>query len=170
MRFNFSKQNKSIVDVIFLLALFAAFLICALFIVLFGAKIYKKTVFKNQQFFNARTSLSYITEKIRQNDNSNAVNILNNNGASILELKMNENNTSYSTYIFCNDGMLMEYTANSDVPFSDTMGRKIMNASSFDIEKISDKLYKFIIKDDTGYSTEFYTSVYSDFEEDENEK
>lgn len=170
MRFNFSKQNKSIVDVIFLLALFAAFLICALFIVLFGAKIYKKTVFKNQQFFNARTSLSYITEKIRQNDNSNSINVLNNNGSSVLELKMNENNTCYSTYIFCKEGMLMEYTANSNAPFSDTMGRKIMNASSFDIEKLSNKLYKFKIKDDTGYTTEFYTSVYSDIEEDKYEK
>lgn len=170
MRFNFSKNNKSIVDVIFLLALFAAFLICALFIVLFGAKIYKKTVFKNQQFFNARTSLAYITEKIRQNDSSNAVNTLDNNGSSVLELKMFENETSYSTYIFCKDGMLMEYTSNSDVPFSDTLGRKIMNANDFEIEKISDKLYKFKIKDDTDYTTEFYTSVYSNTKEDAHEK
>lgn len=170
MKFNFSKRDKSIVDVIFLLALFAAFLICALFIVLFGAKIYKKTVFKNQQFFNARTSLSYVTEKIRQNDNENGINVFDTNDSSVLELKMVENDTQYSTYIFCKDGMLMEYTSNSDVPFSDKMGRKIMNATSFNAEKISDKLYRFRILDDTDYKTEFCVSINSSIKEvDDNE-
>ncbi len=165
MSFKFSKRDKSIVDVLFLLALFATFLICALFIVLFGARIYKKTVFKNKQFFNARTSVSYITEKIRQNDNSNGIQLIDDSNSSVLVLTTNANNIDYSTYIFCKDGMLMEYTANSDVPYSNTMGRKIMNAKSFDIMKISDKLYGFTVCDDTDYKCRFFVSVNSDNKE-----
>ena len=170
MSFKFSKRDKSIVDVLFLLALFAAFLICALFIVLFGARIYKKTVFKNNQFYNARTSLSYITEKIRQNDSSNGVQIINDNGSSVLVLTMNVGDVDYSTYIFCKDGILMEYTANSDVPYSGEMGRKIMNVKSFNVSKISERLYSFSICDDTDYETNFFVSVNSDYKEASNEK
>ena len=41
---NFAKRNKSVVDFLFILALFGAFAITALFVVLFGARIYKTTV------------------------------------------------------------------------------------------------------------------------------
>ena len=60
-----TRRDKSIVDMLFLLALFGVFLISALFIVLFGANIYKKTVNDMDANFSARTSVSYITEKIR---------------------------------------------------------------------------------------------------------
>ena len=60
---------------LFILALFAVFMISALFIVLFGARIYKKVVADADTNYNARTSIAYISEKIRQHDSEDGVSV-----------------------------------------------------------------------------------------------
>ena len=76
---NFAKRNKSIVDFLFILALFGAFAITALFVVLFGAQIYKNTVSNMNTNFEKRTAMSYLTEKIRSHDYTG--------GADVADLK-----------------------------------------------------------------------------------
>ena len=56
----FGKRDKSIIDALFILALFAVFLICALFIVLFGAKIYKSTVKSSEVSFENKIGRAHV--------------------------------------------------------------------------------------------------------------
>ena len=72
---NFAKRNKSIVDFLFILALFGAFAITALFVVLFGARVYKTTVSNMNTNFEKRTAMSYVTEKIRSHDYTGGVEV-----------------------------------------------------------------------------------------------
>lgn len=158
----FGKRDKSIVDSLFLLVLLGVFLICALFIVLFGAKIYKNTVKSSEDSFFERTCCTYITEKIRQNDNSNGVSLLEEKGNDVLKLTKDINSNSFSTYLYCDDGYIKEYTRASDLPFDPSYGTNVIGASSFVVTKHSEHLLEFIVSNEEGVSTDFFVSIKSD--------
>ena len=63
-----NQEKRHIVDILFVLALFAVFAFSALVLVILGANIYKSTVSSMSRNFESRTAGSYITEKIRQSD------------------------------------------------------------------------------------------------------
>ena len=91
-----SKPSRhAAIHILFLIALFGAFLISTLFIVLFGARIYNKIVNDTDQSFFSRTTLSYFTEKIRQHDEHGSVSIFRQDNPElsglVLTQKINEN-------------------------------------------------------------------------------
>jgi len=157
----FGKRDKSIVDALFLLALFGVFLICALFIVLFGAKIYKNTVKNSDESFIERTCFTYITEKIRQNDNSKGVLIEADGDNSLVKLTKDVNGKEYVTYLYCYDGKLMEYTTTSGNSLNKAAGIDIIELDSMKAEKCTDDLYHFALSGQ-GVDTDFYVSISSD--------
>lgn len=73
---NIGLRKKPVIDILFLLALFSVFLMSALFVVLFGANIYKSTVANMDSSFKNRTAVSYVTEKVRQHDESGSVDVM----------------------------------------------------------------------------------------------
>jgi len=158
----FGKRDKSIVDALFLLALFGVFLVCALFIVLFGAKIYKNTVKSSEDSFFERTCCTYITEKIRQNDNTNGVNIISDNGDCRIMLTKSIDEADYTTYLYCDNGHLKEYTASANNDFNPSLGTEILEISSLSAQKCNDNLYRFCLESTEGNKVSFYVSVTSD--------
>lgn len=157
----FGKRDKSIVDALFLLALFGVFLICALFVVLFGAKIYKNTVQGSESSFKERTCYTYITEKIRQNDNTNGIIIGTEDGKTVVTLTKTANDNDYVTYLYCDEGQLKEYTTSAGNAFNKSAGTRILDLDSLSAEKCNDNLYRFTLAGDD-ISTSFYVSVTSD--------
>lgn len=157
----FGKRDKSIVDALFLLVLFGVFLICALFIVLFGAKIYKNTVKAGNDSFIERTCYTYITEKIRQNDNSQGVSIDSSEGSTVIKLTKSANDNVYATYLYCDDGYLKEFTTIGSNELVRDAGTKIIELDSLLAEKLSDNLYHFTMSGGS-IETSFYVSVSSD--------
>lgn len=158
----FGKRDKSIIDALFLLALFGVFLICALFIVLFGAKIYKNTVNNSDISFNSRTALSYVTEKVRQNDNYHGIAVINSGDDPVVMLSQTVNDRVFCTYLYKYEGSLMEYTTNEGNILKKDFGSKIMDITDFSVKEINKGLYNFIISDVNGHVTDFYVSIYSD--------
>jgi len=132
---NAIKRNKSNIDFIFLLTLFAAFLICALFIVLFGAKIYQKTVSDMDQNFTRRTVSAYISEKIKQNDTANCVYEDTADGVSLLRLDQVTEYGTYSTYLYYADGYLREITQNADAEFHKEDGTQVIALADFTVHQ-----------------------------------
>ncbi|HOO28468.1 MAG TPA: DUF4860 domain-containing protein [Lachnospiraceae bacterium] len=164
---NFSKREKSIVDILFLLALFCVFLVSALFIVLFGAKIYRSTVADMNTNFTSRTALSYITEKMRQHDSAGGAQVTFIDGQPVLCLNQENDGVKYCTYLFSNDGYLKEVTAKENYDFDLSSGQNIIELSEFTAEEIQDSLYKFHITDIDGNQIDFYVSLYSHTNEGE---
>ncbi|HAG70260.1 MAG TPA: hypothetical protein DCL38_09865 [Lachnospiraceae bacterium] len=146
---------------LFILALFAVFMISALFIVLFGARIYKKIVADSDTNYNARTSIAYISEKIRQHDSDNGVDVLEDGAEPILRLRDTYGGMDYYTYLYELDGNLMEITTPADYDPVYTAGQAILKVSSFNVEKQSDALYRFDITDEYGNEVDFYITAYS---------
>ncbi len=158
---NSVKKEKSIIDTIFVFMIFGILMLCALFVVLFGAKIYKKTAHDMDVNFNSRTALAYVTEKVHQHDKKNCVEVMINNGQPVLKLKQYVNGDEYCTYLYDYEGYLKELTAKGDIGLIKGAGINIIKLNEFRAEKISDSLYRFYILDEYNNNTEFYVSIYS---------
>ncbi len=164
---NFAKRNKSIVDFLFILALFGAFAITALFVVLFGARVYRTTVANMNTNFEKRTAMSYVTEKIRSHDYTGGVEVTDVEGAasadehSALKLYQRMGDKNYITYLFVSDGYLKEFTAEESYDFDYKTGTQILAVRDFYVSKISDSMYHFRITDTNDETTEFYVTLYS---------
>jgi len=156
---NFKKREKSVVDILFLLALFCAFLISALFIVLFGARIYKSIAADMQKNYTKRTSLSYVTEKIRQHDAIGSIDIQITDNQPVLVLTQNLLGTDYKTYLFSYDGYLKEFTAKDDYELDLQNGQKLIEIKDFYAEEVNPSLYHFIITDTFDENVDFYISL-----------
>lgn len=158
---NLKMRNKPIVDILFLLALFSVFLISALFIVLFGAKIYRNTVSNMEANFKSRTALSYVTEKMRQFDHSGGAAVIHYGETPVLVLNERIGDNDYSTFLYEQDGYLTELTARSDYDFDLTGGTKVVPVSGFFVERVTDSLYRFTLTDENGESVSYYVAEYS---------
>ena len=164
---NFAKRDRSIVDFLFILTLFAVFMVSALFIVLFGAKSYKNTVADMDSNFSTRTAHAYITEKIRAHDCTEGAGIADisaesENGFSTLTLKSEAGGRNYITYMYVDGGYLKEYTAPEDIPFDEKSGVDVLPVEEFEVTRVNDALFAFHVKDDKGAQTDFYVTLYSD--------
>ena len=158
-------EHGYMIDIFFALALFCVFTASALLVVVIGANVYKSTVARMQDNYSARTALSYITEKIRQHDMTDAVDTMNfEDGTQALVLRESYDSGSYNTYIYEDAGELMELYINaSDTP-EKTAGRKIMEVKDFSVEKINSTLFYVTVKESDGKMDETYVSVHSSSE------
>ena len=64
---------KAKTDFLFTLLLFLLFAVSALGLILTGAGVYERTVNSMEDNFEERTALSYVAEKLRQNDGAGTV-------------------------------------------------------------------------------------------------
>lgn len=136
-------------------------MISALFIVLFGARIYKKIVADADTNYNARTAIAYFSEKLRQHDTADGVEVIRNGDAPVLRLTEVYGDNIYYTYLYESDGYIKEITSPADYePMYDT-GQNILPVSSFLVEKTGELLYRFDITDEDGNRLDFYVALCS---------
>lgn len=171
---NFAKRDKSIMDFVFILALFCAFMITALFVVLFGSRIYKRTVSDMDANFASRTALSYVTEKVRSHDYNGGAEVSDIDkasvgGHSILILYTNTDAGEYATYLYVTDGYLKEYTAPKGDDFSYDRGTNILPIEEFAVNQVTDALYSFHVVDGNGETTDFYVTLYSESDKEDSD-
>lgn len=147
---NKKQQNNHTIDMVFVITLFFVFSLSALMLVIIGADVYKKTVASMDSNYISRTSFAYVTEKIRQNDSYDSIEIKPYGEGDALLLKETIEDTSYTTYLYIYNGYLMELFAKSDQDLSPDSGQKILAIQSFSIKKINNSLYEFTFqnKDD----------------------
>ncbi len=147
---NLKERNKPVVDILFLLALFCVFLISALFIVLFGAKIYKTCVSNMDENFKSRTALAYITEKVRCHDHTGGIEVRQIDGESVLVLSEQTDDRIFLTYLYEKDGYLCELTAGEQFQFNFVGGTQILPMENFQVESVSPHTLKLLITDENG--------------------
>ncbi len=159
---NIRRSGKHTVDILFILSLFGAFIVSALLIVVLGARCYQNVVDQANAGFTKRTSLAYVTEKIRQHDEDNSVSITELEGQPVLKLTQKYGDTSYYTYMYYYDGYLKELTVDDYYQPSLGEGQDIIALQDFTMEKINDSLYCFHMTEADGEEFTFYTAVYSE--------
>lgn len=129
------KQKNHVVDLLFSLALFCVFAASALTIVIMGADVYQKFVNDMNRNSTIRTSLSYLSEKIHQNDAENGIRIDQLNDLPSLVLTQNLNGETYETWIYAYDGMLYEIMTDLENGFTPEEGQPILEIGSFSLEQ-----------------------------------
>ncbi len=157
-----SKQHT--IDLLFSIALFFVFSATALVILLLSSNIYTKVVNDSENNFQTGTSISYITEKIRHNDEGGSNRIFlsefDNHPALAITQQYNENN--FVTYIYEYNGELKESFVQEGVAASASSGTTIMKINSLDITQVSDDLLRITCTPEFGDSASVLINIHSD--------
>lgn len=104
-------------DFIFVLVLLCVFAFGALMAVILASNTYSKIKEDMDSSFELRTPLSYVSAKIRQNDEFNSVQIVQKEGIDALVLETNDNNQTYQTWVYEYRDSLYEVYLEKGTPF-----------------------------------------------------
>lgn len=135
-------ENKHVVDLLFVMAIFLVFTFSALMLILVGTKVYKNTVEKMDKNFETRTSFAYLTEKLRQADRTEGIEIGEFNGNTAIIMKEDIEGNMYATYIYLYDGHIKELFTSMENSLAADAGQDILIAEGFDAQKAAEGLYK----------------------------
>ena len=154
-------NRQHTVDSLFTLSLLGVFAISALLVTVFGANTYEKIVSASRKTNESTTALSYVREKIRQNDAAGCISVERLEDTDVLSLKSSVNGRSYITYVYYQDGMLRELYQQEgyDLPLS--AGQGILKVHGLSMEQVSDSLLRFTAIDEDGSESEITVALNS---------
>lgn len=145
MRFHI--KHKHMIDFLFPVALFFVFALSALTVILLSSRIYQSATENSFLNYTSGTGLSYISEKIRQNDADGSVSLGTFNGCNALVMKQAVSGETYYTYIYTNGQELKELFIKEGVHADADAGRTILEIEDFSMKQISGHLLKFTCTD-----------------------
>ena len=146
----FQNRNRHVIDLLFPIALFFVFAASSLAVLILAADIYGSTTDRLLVNDESRTVLSYLSEKIRQNDAGGALSIVTVEGTDCLAISAGYDGISYTTYIYVHEGMLKELFARDDADISLKNGQDIMAVSALTMTRLDSGLYRFAAVDSRG--------------------
>ena len=144
--------RRSFVDVLFTLALFCVFCASALAVVVIGADVYTSTARSMDDNFSTRTVISYLAEKVRQNDTAGAVALTELDGTPALVLTAAQDGTAYNTYVYYYDGAVRELLQRADASPLLSGGQAIAEVSGFTLEDLGGGLLRATVTGARGAS------------------
>ena len=130
----FRQSDKHVIDVIFPLAILFVFAASALLVLLLSAHTYADQTTQTESNYEASTPLSYITEKVRQNDENGNISIEELDGISCLALHGTSEDMTYTTYLYAYDGWLKELQVRDDTTASLDAGKDVIEVQDFQVE------------------------------------
>lgn len=153
------RANDHKMDTVFVAALFVLFAATACLLVLIGARQYRATAQAINNNYEVRTVSSYLTEKIRQNDNYAGTNIVDFAGGSALALT-DVTDSRYTTYIYYYDGYLRELLVGENAVYSPDSGQEIIPCKSFELTPIRSGLILASVTDTNGILHKIYLNTH----------
>ena len=132
------KDRQHTIDFIFPLAVFFVFAVSAFTVLLLSAHVYADQTARTQSDCQAATPLSYIREKVRQNDQNGTLSIGSIDGGTALILQVDDT----CTYIYSYEGYLKELYIRKDVDARAKDGKNILEIKDFQIQELSGGLFR----------------------------
>ena len=142
-------QQKHIIDVIFVLALFAMFAFSALVLVIIGANIYNGVVERMDSNYISRTESSYIIEKIRSADEEGRISLASFNGRDAIVIEDTVSDRTLCTYLYEYEGSLCELYTDPAYGLSPEGGDAVLPISSFSLTETAPGLVRIAFQDDS---------------------
>lgn len=127
-KFGSSKPARS-TDLLFSMILLLVFILCSVFTILIGSRVYENIRARNDASFYSDTALGYVTNKIRQSDSAGSVTIRKQDGCDILVLATVINDITYETWIYTKDGILKELFSEKDSGLTVDDGLDVMECA-----------------------------------------
>ena len=130
-----TQTKGSAISGLFTMLLFLVFVLCALFSVLMGSRVYENIIKRSDANFSGTTAISYIANKIRQGDRENSVDIIEVDGTSVLQLKQQVGEEKYHTWIYWKDGSIRELFTDENSGLGLDDGLEILECAGLSMEK-----------------------------------
>ncbi|QAT42129.1 DUF4860 domain-containing protein [Aminipila luticellarii] len=138
----FYNNTEQPIQFLFTMVLLFFLAISAIFTVLFGAEVYKNIEERMNENFNSVTALSYISNKVKQNDKAEMVSVEQVDGIPVLKLVEKHDQELYDTLIYCKDGELKELFCDEGSGLALEDGMDIMDVPEMSFEMIGKNLLK----------------------------
>ena len=113
--------NKHYIDILFVLLIFASFMITALLLISLGTNEYRRIVQRMGDNDNLRTASAYLTQKVRHCKGDDGIEISSLEGTQALKLYETIGGADYVTWIYASEGQMCEQftsASNPDVKLS----------------------------------------------------
>lgn len=150
----FRTKQRHMIDFLFPVALFFVFALSALTVILLATRIYQSTTRNSSLNDTSRTSLSYIAEKIHQQDTGGDIFLGTFDGCDALVLRQEKDQAAYCTYIYSYKNELKEIFLKDGASASASAGQTILKVQDFSMEQMKDGLFSFRCTDKEGQTAE----------------
>ncbi|MDR0886811.1 MAG: DUF4860 domain-containing protein [Clostridiales Family XIII bacterium] len=151
------RNRKSSINMMFTIALLAVFAMSALFVATIGTQVFQVTQENMEDNYETRTSLVYISEKVKQHI-GHEVSLEKFEGSDVIKLTTTYDDQSYDTCIYEYKGQLMEATVKTGDPIDPKFGVAIMPVDDLTM-KNDGNLYTFAIKTPNGTENQISVSL-----------
>ena len=108
----------------------AVFVVCALLVLLLGARVYGNLVEAGGETYCSRTASQYLTTRVRQ---TGQVEVTDFEGCDALVIREEADGRIYLTRIYCYDGWLRELYAAESAQLHPADGEKILEAEELSL-------------------------------------
>ncbi|ADL03905.1 DUF4860 domain-containing protein [Lacrimispora saccharolytica] len=122
-------QRGQMANTLFTILLFLVFVLCALFSVLIGGKVYENINGRAEDTYQKDVALSYIANKVRQGDEAARVTLEEMEGIPVLKLEQKIEESVYVTNIYYRDGRLWELFTDAESGLGVGDGNEILECS-----------------------------------------
>lgn len=133
-----STQSPQGMDLLFSMLLLLVFILCSVFTILIGSRVYENIRARDDAAFYSDTALGYVTNKVRQADRSDSIEIRDIEGNNVLVLtSVSADGILDETWIYTMDGFLKELYSEKDSGLTVSDGLDIMECAplSFTLEE-----------------------------------
>ena len=120
---------------LFTMLLFLVFVLCALFTVLTGGKVYENISSRMEQSYTNSVALQYVANKVRQGDRAGQVTVKEMEGTRVLELAEDIDGEAYLTWIYYLDGSIRELFTYADSGLTLKDGLEILECGGLSIAR-----------------------------------
>lgn len=156
------RDTRHTIDFIFPLAVLFVFAVSAFAVLVLSAHVYASQTAASETAYASQTPLSYVREKIRQNDAAESISVGELDGVNCLVLTAGgtdeDAQIGYTTYIYAYEGMLKELTIRDGVDAEASAGRDILAVSDFTVEETADGLFCISCENSDGEETSMVLS------------
>lgn len=128
-------RKGNAVSLLFTSILFLVFVLCALFTVLIGSRVYENINRRSDANFTGNTALSYIANKVRQGDRAGMVDVVEMDQTPVLELRQEIGGSQYVTWIYWQDGRIKELFTDTSSGLGLQDGLEIMECEGLSLSK-----------------------------------
>ena len=130
-----NRNDGQTLSVLFTMLLFLVFIMCALFTVLAGSKVYENISSRMDQTYTGSVALQYVANKVRQGDMDGSVEVKTIDGQPVLELREAIEGGDYVTWIYYYDGSIRELFTYEDSGLGLADGLEILECDGLDLKQ-----------------------------------
>jgi hypothetical protein len=146
------KNSGQPVQFLFTMLLFFVLTVCSVFTISIGAKVYKNIDARMNENFTETTALSYISNKVKQADESGAISILTMENIQLLKIEQEYYDVKYDTLIYFKDGNINELFVSKDSQYTLDDGVRIMEGKGLSFSMLENNLLKVETTGENGNS------------------